>query len=396
MSHLEDRLAELGKEIAVDWNLERSDRVEATLLRHYRRRVARRRAAQALLVLVIAGAGIFGLRQRMRPTHERAANEIQFGDGSLARLADEKTVLRRVTKTQQLMVTALDAGRAQFHIVHDPHRLFRVEAGKVAVEDLGTDFVLERRGAELAVQVLDGRVRVRWTEGEVELGRGMSGVYPPKEAKLPAASAGWEAAAETATEAEKTGAPKAERRTAPAQKTSAAAVQRLLIDDPAQIDDPPKPESPPTVQWRALAEAGDFQRAYEALNKNRQAVRDAPAELLLASDVARLSGHPADAVPLLERVLQDHVSDARAPLAAFTLGRVLLDELHRPGEAARAFASAEQLSPDGPLAEDALGREVEAWAKAGNRIEAHARAESYLARYPNGRREALVRKFSQE
>jgi hypothetical protein len=57
-------------------------------------------------------------------------------------------------------------------------------------------------------------------------------------------------------------------------------------------------------------------------------------------------------------------SDPRAPLAAFTLGRVLLRELARPREAAAAFAQARALAPRGPFVEDALAREVEAWLQA--------------------------------
>jgi len=51
--------------------------------------------------------------------------------------------------------------------------------------------------------------------------------------------------------------------------------------------------------------------------------------------------------------------------AAFTLGRVLLDELGRPSEAVDAFPLAR--SSGGPLAEDALAREVEALSRAGER-----------------------------
>ena len=36
------------------------------------------------------------------------------------------------------------------------------------------------------------------------------------------------------------------------------------------------------------------------------------------------------------------------------------------------------------LSEDALAREVEAWAKAGKADEAHKAAERYLERYPDG------------
>jgi transmembrane sensor len=107
--------------------------------------------------------------------------------------------------------------------------------------------------------------------------------------------------------------------------------------------------------------------------------------------VARLSGHAALAVPRLERVLRAHASDSRAPLAAFTLGRTLLDSLGRPREAADAFARARRLSPGGALAQDALARDVGSWSRAGETGVARQRALEYLDKYPGGRREKAVR-----
>jgi len=113
--------------------------------------------------------------------------------------------------------------------------------------------------------------------------------------------------------------------------------------------------------------------------------------LLAAADAARLQGRAEEGAALLRKILQSHRSDPRAPLAAFTLGRVLLMELAQPRQAAAAFAEARALAPDGPFAEDALAREVEAWAKAGDEAKAKARAQDYLRSYPSGRRVSAVR-----
>ena len=67
--------------------------------------------------------------------------------------------------------------------------------------------------------------------------------------------------------------------------------------------------------------------------------------------------------------------------------------LSRPHDAAEAFAQARALAPDGALAMDALAREVEARARAGDAEAARARAEEYIARYPNGLRVAAVRRW---
>jgi transmembrane sensor len=83
--------------------------------------------------------------------------------------------------------------------------------------------------------------------------------------------------------------------------------------------------------------------------------------------------------------LREHPQDPRAPLAAFTLGRLLLNELDRPREAAAAFHEAQVRAPRGQFAEDALAREVEAWKQAGESARSRAAAETYLERYPVGR-----------
>jgi transmembrane sensor len=115
--------------------------------------------------------------------------------------------------------------------------------------------------------------------------------------------------------------------------------------------------------------------------------------LLLAADVARLGGHPEKAIARLQRVLSAHRGDSRASLAAFTLGRTLLDQLGRPHEAAEAFATAGKLDPGGALAQDALAREVESWSRAGSAETARDRAEAYVRAYPKGRRLKAVRRF---
>ena len=128
-----------------------------------------------------------------------------------------------------------------------------------------------------------------------------------------------------------------------------------------------------------------------SLASTREEKGEAAAELLMAADRARLSGHADQGAELLRKLLREHPDDPRAPLAAFTLGRLLLMELRSPDEAAAAFAQARRLAPSGPFAEDALAREVEALSKAGRQADARTRAEEYQHRYPNGRRMATVR-----
>ncbi|MBI5547305.1 MAG: hypothetical protein HY901_25770 [Deltaproteobacteria bacterium] len=114
-------------------------------------------------------------------------------------------------------------------------------------------------------------------------------------------------------------------------------------------------------------------------------------ELLLAADASRRAGRPAEAVPLLEQIITRHAADQRAPLAAFTLGKLQLEAGHAR-EAADAFGTARALAPNGPLAEDALGRELEAAERAGDATRERRVAKEYLERFPEGARAAAARR----
>jgi transmembrane sensor len=157
---------------------------------------------------------------------------------------------------------------------------------------------------------------------------------------------------------------------------------------------PAVPTPRPVAPWRALAQDGNYAAALAEIDREGpKSVRDLPEELLLAADAARLGGRPDRAVSFLERLVKRFPRDARAPLAEFTRGRTLLDQLGRPREAAQAFASARRLDSKGAMAEDALAREVEAWSRAGETELARERARDYLVRYPKGRRAAAVRRL---
>jgi transmembrane sensor len=145
------------------------------------------------------------------------------------------------------------------------------------------------------------------------------------------------------------------------------------------------------ARWMALAEQKRFGEAYGLLRQ--VPLRDLAGvdDLMLAADVARQAGRPERAVPFLERVVKEHPTEVRAQLAGFSLGKIYLDNLDEPVLAARNFAAVRGMAPSGGLAQDALAREVEAWARAGMSSRAHDAALEYVRLYPNGRRVAAVR-----
>lgn len=365
MADIVSRLSELKQQVEPNWSPDRERRVRARVERSLLARRRRRGVVVVALAAVVSLVVVFaGRRWTAEPAPEVAATAppqsaqplIHFADGSEVVARSSNARLEAVVSSADEITLRLDSGSARFSVTPNAQRVFRVLAGSVTVQVLGTVFTVTREAERVSVSVERGRVRVTSPLGERELGVGESGEFSERSAEqslvpsplpLPAAS------------------------TAPAA--------------PA-----PRPVSP----WRALAQDGSYAAALAEIDREGpRAVRDLPEELLLAADAARLGGRPDRAVSFLERLVKRFPRDARAPLAAFTLGRTLLDQLGRPREAAQAFASARRLDSKGAIAEDALAREVEAWSRAGETELARERARDFLTRYPKGRRAAAVRRL---
>jgi transmembrane sensor len=110
---------------------------------------------------------------------------------------------------------------------------------------------------------------------------------------------------------------------------------------------------------------GSPRERYEALGAQGFARETAAAtsveSLLQLADIARLSGHPRDAVQPLTRALEAFRRSPQAALAAFTLGRVLLDQLYLPEPAAATFERAIALRLPRALLPDCYRRLAEAY-----------------------------------
>ena len=258
-----------------------------------------------------------------------------FADGSVARVSDGGELLVKVA-TPEHIESVLTTGAADFEVSKHPERDFVVLAGPVRVRVVGTHFRVERSGERTRVSVTEGKVEVQEGEARTYLEAGESRFFP-----------------------------------------SVVSAQK---DQPRVVNG-----SGARARFLELARGGEFKAAYQIMAQSPAAVGSSAEDLLLAADAARLSNHPEQAVGYLRRVTIEHAADSRAPLSAFTLGRVLLSQLSRPGEAAEAFALARRLRPSGSLAEDALAREAEARSAAGSAGQARGLAEQYVARYPQGK-----------
>jgi transmembrane sensor len=360
----ERRLSEGPLRVAPLWSHEQTERLPQRLLLTRRRRaVVRGVAAVSAAVALAAGLWIWSPKSAGF-THAAPAlasagsaqSERYFAlpDGSRVSLLGAGSRVEVLEQTAALVRTQLGAGSARFDVRHDEARVFEVESGDVKVRVLGTAFSLVREGSFTRVSVERGAVRVQWTGGEAFLSAGQAGLYPPAPSTADVAKS-----------------------TAPTEP---------LADLAGNIGEE-------ASAWRKLAKRGDYPAAYKALVPVAKSVHDEPSDLMLAADVARLSRHPAEATRYLSRVADGFARDKRAPLAAFTLGRVLLEDLAQPGRAADAFRRAQQLAPKGPLAADALAREVDAAQRAGQAERARQLAARYVDLYPDGPQAQRLRKL---
>jgi transmembrane sensor len=232
------------------------------------------------------------------------------------------------------------------------------------------------------VAVTRGKVRVRSAGGTMLVSAGESVWFAEQDPRAPREDS-HNSASDNAQHAA-TSAP-----TPSAALAQPVPASKLRANNRAARHASAREEAPP---WRSLSQSGDYEAAYQLLAEGT-VVEDDSETLLDAADAARLSGHPEAASRYLRSVLVRHRTSPVAPLAAFTLGRVLLERLGQPSEAAAAFATARELSPEGSLAQDALAREVEAWSKAGHPQEAYERARLYVSSYPEGRRLKAVQLY---
>ncbi len=346
--------------LKLDWSPERT---EHALARVQGRVVRRRRVTRVALagVVLVSSAGLVLVTQR-RPVQvasvavqSPSAAEMTLRDGSLIRADPVTSEVKLVQESPTRVQLELVRGSAYYRVTRDPARSFEVRAGAVTVTVVGTEFSVERRGAQAWVSVTRGKVRVSWGENERErslVSAGESGLFPPAAPALPAA----------------------------ASSASAA---------PASSSSPPRAQA--SQVYRSHVARRAYREAYAVLQRNPGLAGDTVEELLVAADVARLSNHPAQAVPYLQRILANHKTDDRAPLAAFTLGRTL-SGLGRAREAAALFGRLRASWPRSAFAEDALVRQTELTAKAGDLAAAARLAQEYERAYPQGRRRAEVRR----
>jgi len=247
-----------------------------------------------------------------------------------------------IESSAQSFIAVLDRGDASFEVKPGGPRRWQIECGLATVEVVGTRFSCARGPDRLHVGVERGVVLVRGERVPSRVRRLSAGesldVFEPA------------VAPESQIEPEGTGPAVPDAEIRPAAEPAVAA----------------RAGAPAGPGWRELARNGRHREAFATLGSQgirREVKRLGIADLFALADVARLSGHPADAVAPLQRIVAGFAGDPQAPLAAFALGRLELDDLGRPAPAAAAFKRALELGPPQSLRDNVRARLAEAQAR---------------------------------
>ena len=289
----------------------------------------------------------------------KEARTLDLSDGS-AVVLEPRSSLEVLENDGKAFVALLASGAARFEVRPGGPRRWTIECGFASVEVVGTRFSIRREPTAVHVDVEHGIVLVRSDLIADRIRRLTDG--QSLDVSLPTD-------------------------TPPARATTSVA------EGLSQQPTPPSDSPSANARWRELAGRGNFTEAYGLLGPSgvrRISEMGAAQDLLTVADVARLSGHPREAVPPLQRLLEDHPDDPSASLAAFTLGRIQLDALGDAADAADSFARALALHVPAGLEEDARARLVEARARAGDGAGARRAADEYRSRFPQGARDHEV------
>jgi transmembrane sensor len=314
----------------------------------------------APLLAAAAGVAVVAfLRQDPGPLRMADGSAIVAVDapptGTRLALSDGSTIelvagarLEPIESSASSFVAVLERGDARFEVTPGGPRRWQIECGLATVEVVGTKFSCARGPHRLHVGVERGVVLVRGERIVNHVRRLAAG----ESMDILDENAATEAASEKTAAGE-------------AASPAAAVAEGAAPAGPAVgARSGGGPAAGPT--WRELARSGHHREAFATLGTQgirREVKRLGIADLFALADVARLSGHPTEAVAPLQRIIDGFAADRQAPLAAFALGRLQLDDLNQPRAAATSFSRALELGAPQSLRDAVRARLAEAQAR---------------------------------
>lgn len=348
---MSEKNASLSKWVTPEVPEQRVARMWSAIDEADRRRVWPRWAiASVALSAVLAVALVVSMT---RPTVLQQGAEVasaaeprvtRFADGSTAELGPASS-LSLEKQASELVEVKLHAGRATFEVAKRPARQFVVKAHDVRVRVVGTRFTVNDTGGVVDVTVERGIVEVMRGGELVNLTAGQS----------------WHSNVQTA---------------AVVPPPSAAAIE----DDDAEEDDAPAPATAAAAPKRVKRAKGKRIAAPAQSMLPAAAAEDAFQSAL----AARREGRGGDAAKGFEKFIREAPSDARAPVAAFELGRIRMDSLGDTRGAVEALRLSLKLDGRASFREEAMSRIVRGLDQLGDVTACQQARDSYLSAFPSG------------
>ena len=321
----------------------------------------------------------------------QAPVDLRFDDQTQLELAPG-TGAQVLQDDERSVRLVMGPGRVRARVEKKSRRRWTVQAGPYRVQVLGTRFSVDWREKNgcVDVQVERGRVKVSGqgiAEGGVELTAGAQ--LHRCMAHTDAAKTPTPPVPDEAVELKPVAAP--EPVEAPGPKPSTAARPEAVAKPEPKADPAPikvaSLEGAEPVTWQDHLDLGQNERAVELAQEVgldsilRQA---STQDLWSLAEAARRMKRASMAERLLEGLRVRAPQSKEARLAAFLLGRLAMELSDKPAVAADWFATYTKENPAGELAEEALGRRMQALVAAGRTRQAKTQAGLYLQQYPDG------------
>jgi tetratricopeptide (TPR) repeat protein len=167
-----------------------------------------------------------------------------------------------------------------------------------------------------------------------------------------------------------------------------------IVPGPEIAPAPPVPVPPGPPEWQRLANLGEFDNAWQALEKeggfDAALAAASPEQIMLLVEIARFTRNRGRALQALRQLIKLHPDSPQAQDAAWVLANMLEQAGDRAG-AAEAFALYQRLSPKGDLFEDSVVRQVELAIEQRDLDKARRLAEEHARKYPDSARLAEIR-----
>jgi hypothetical protein len=259
---------------------------------------------------------------------------------------------------------ALESGRARLEVTPRPDGDWTVRAGPFTVHVRGTKFEIgyDPAGETFSLELYEGHVVVSGCEfgggRDVEAGERVTASCAPKE------------------------------------PTAVVNPPTATVEESRHQESVPPQRRISQRTWLELAHEGHYAEAFELARDGFEDVcrSRGAGEVSLLGDVARLSGHAAEARRAYIAVRERFAGSGEAATAAFALGRLALGGRSDPIAARQWLETYLRERPSGPLASAALGRLMELSVEGGDARGAASLAREYLQRYPTGAHAAEAQK----